>query len=367
MWCTLERRYQVFVSSTYTDLVDERREVIQALLELDCIPAGMELFPAANDEQWLLITKMIDDCDYYLVVVGGRYGSISKNGISYTEREYGYALERGMPILGFLHDDPGGIPLVKSERDAEAIAKLDDFRAKVRRKPVRTYRTPDELGAVVSRSLIKLIKSNPAEGWVRGRFAATPEMNEELSRLRARAAEEDLRRAATEAQESKLLEQFAQGADSVALRYTLKERHPISSPQVDERGVWHTTWDEVFSVAGPVMMDEASEGTIKNAITERIYGQLAAEGRIPTTRERLGCWLDSESFGTVKVQFRALGLIEKGVRKRYARDDSIYWKLTERGDSYLVSVAARKRTDTNTTPLATGDLAQFETVESDQE
>lgn len=49
---TLERRFQVFVSSTYLDLREARGEVMQALLELDCMPAGMELFPAANDDQW---------------------------------------------------------------------------------------------------------------------------------------------------------------------------------------------------------------------------------------------------------------------------------------------------------------------------
>jgi len=217
----LERRYQVFISSTYTDLLDERREVIQALLELDCIPAGMELFPAANDDQWLLITRVIDDCDYYIVIVGGRYGSISESGISYTEREYDYAMSRGVPILGFLHEDPGSIPASKVEANSVAVVKLAEFRRKVKSKPVRTYKTPAELGAVVSRSLFKLIKSNPAEGWVRGQFAITSEMSEELSRLRAQVAEEALRRANVELEISRTMEQFAQGSDRVALHYTI--------------------------------------------------------------------------------------------------------------------------------------------------
>lgn len=42
------KKYQVFVSSTRDDLVDERKSVSQALLESNCIPAGMELFPASN-------------------------------------------------------------------------------------------------------------------------------------------------------------------------------------------------------------------------------------------------------------------------------------------------------------------------------
>jgi hypothetical protein len=69
----MDKRYQVFISSTYADLLEERQEVIQALLELDCIPAGMELFPAASEDQWTLIKKVIDDCDYYMAIVAGRY------------------------------------------------------------------------------------------------------------------------------------------------------------------------------------------------------------------------------------------------------------------------------------------------------
>jgi hypothetical protein len=106
----VEKRYQVFVSSTFSDLQEERQEIIQALLELKCIPAGMELFPAANDDQWTLIKKVIQDCDYYIVIIAGRYGSLGPEGLSYTEMEYRYALEQGIPTIGFLHRDPSLIP-----------------------------------------------------------------------------------------------------------------------------------------------------------------------------------------------------------------------------------------------------------------
>jgi len=102
----MDKRYQVFVSSTYADLQDERQEVMQALLELNCIPAGMELFPAADDDQWTLIKRVIDDSDYYLVIIAGRYGSTGPEGVSYTEMEYRYALKKGIPIIGFIHGDP---------------------------------------------------------------------------------------------------------------------------------------------------------------------------------------------------------------------------------------------------------------------
>src|SRR5580704_15967857 len=70
------KRYQVFVSSKYADLKEERSKVIQTIMELDCIPAGMEIFPAIDDEQFNFIKKIIDDCDYYILIIGGRYGTI---------------------------------------------------------------------------------------------------------------------------------------------------------------------------------------------------------------------------------------------------------------------------------------------------
>jgi hypothetical protein len=120
-----DKRYQVFVSSTYVDLLEERAEVMQALLELDCMPAGMELFPAASEEQWNWIKKVIDESDYYMVIIGGRYGTVSDvTGMSYTEMEYRYALETGKPVIAFLHEDPLKIQSGKSETSAQAKKKI---------------------------------------------------------------------------------------------------------------------------------------------------------------------------------------------------------------------------------------------------
>ena len=149
-------RYQVFVSSTFTDLVDERAEIIQAIWELDCIPTGMEAFVASHESQWSVITRVIDECDYYVLVIGGRYGSVTGDGISYTEREYRYAKSSGIPVLAFVHSNPEQIPSVKVEKDAASQEKLDAFRAEVMKDhPVRKWSSPAELGGLVSRSLVR--------------------------------------------------------------------------------------------------------------------------------------------------------------------------------------------------------------------
>lgn len=123
----MDKRYQVFVSSTFTDLQEERSNVIQSLMEMDCIPAGMELFPSIDEEQWEFIKKIIDDSDYYLLIIGGRYGTVAEDGLSYTEKEFDYALSKGLKVVVLVHEDPQTLPLSKSEADPLLREKLQKF------------------------------------------------------------------------------------------------------------------------------------------------------------------------------------------------------------------------------------------------
>lgn len=170
----MEKRYQVFVSSTYDDLKKERMHLIQALLEMDCIPAGMELFPAADDNQWTLIKSVIDDCDYYVVIIGGRYGSIDpKTDVGYTEMEYDYAISTGKPVIGFIHQDPRSLPVKDCESTDDGRERLYAFSSKVKDKMVQFWTNADELAGKATRSLVKLIKQKPGVGWVRANHAVS--------------------------------------------------------------------------------------------------------------------------------------------------------------------------------------------------
>ena len=135
---------------------------MHVLLELDCIPSGMELFPAADEDQWSLIKGVIDDCDYYLVIIAGRYGSVGPDGVSYTEKEYRYAVENNKPVVAFLHSDPDSIAGKHLEQKDEGKAKLQAFRTLVQQKMCKNWSTPHELGSVVARSLTQLRKKHPS-------------------------------------------------------------------------------------------------------------------------------------------------------------------------------------------------------------
>lgn len=93
-----DKKYQIFISSTFKDLQVERDNIIKAILELYHIPIGMEMFSAEDEDQWEIIRRTIDISDYYILILGLRYGSETSEGISFTQKEYEYAIERKIPI-----------------------------------------------------------------------------------------------------------------------------------------------------------------------------------------------------------------------------------------------------------------------------
>ena len=94
------RKLQVFVSSTYTDMRDERQAAVEAILEAGHIPAGMELFTANDESQWGVIRRWIDESSLFLIILGDRYGTVDeKTGLSYIEMEFNYAKRTGKTIV----------------------------------------------------------------------------------------------------------------------------------------------------------------------------------------------------------------------------------------------------------------------------
>ncbi|MBX3712716.1 MAG: DUF4062 domain-containing protein [Lysobacter sp.] len=160
-------KYQIFVSSTFRDLKEERDQVIKAILELGHIPIGMEMFSAADDDQWQVIAKKIDEADYYVLILAHRYGSTTPEGLGFTEKEYDYAISQRVPVLGFVLDDDARWAASKMEKDATALRRLDAFKGKVRKRLINHWNDQHDLHAKVCTALVKAFESNPRPGWVR--------------------------------------------------------------------------------------------------------------------------------------------------------------------------------------------------------
>lgn len=181
----MEKRYQVFISSTFADLEEERKEVMEAIINLNCFPAGMEMFPAADIEQFEYIKTIIDQSDYYILVIAGRYGSVTEDGKSYTEKEYEYAIEKGIPVLVFVKKDIENIPVNKTDNSPELKERLLEFRKNVmKNRLAKLWDEKMELKYKVSDSLSKAFKMKPRDGWIKGDTPTNTATLIELDKLR---------------------------------------------------------------------------------------------------------------------------------------------------------------------------------------
>jgi hypothetical protein len=340
----MDKRYQVFVSSTFEDLIEERQEIMQALLELDCIPSGMELFPAADEDQWTLIKRVIEDCDYYIVIIGGRYGSIGPSGKSYTQMEYEYALEIGKPIIAFLHKNPEDLPAKKTDIKKDKLEKLDLFKKLVSQKMIKYWSTPYELGSVVSRSIIKLIKNNPAIGWVRGDLLPDKSSTEEILSLRKEVEKLEKELKEIKNKEPEGIEDLSKNKDQIKVRYNFTAYKDSYLDSTKYQSNIKVSWDNIFARISPLLIDETTEKRMKYELGKYIkdltYDDLVINKELKNYSSLQDFSINEEDFNTIKVQLLALKLIVKSDRNRSVKDKSTYWTLTPYGENKMLNLRA---------------------------
>lgn len=185
-----DRKLQVFVSSTYLDLVAERQAAVQAILLAGHIPAGMELFASGDQTQLEVIRQWIRDSDAFLLVLGGRYGSIEPiSGKSYVQLEYEYALDLGKPVFAIVMSDEFQNAKVQAGAQIQDILErqhpelLKPFREAVLSKISKICNTLDQLQLATVHKLSELSDDSNLVGWIRGDGAV--DAKEMLGRLTA--------------------------------------------------------------------------------------------------------------------------------------------------------------------------------------
>ena len=122
----------VFISSTFLDLQDERKEIWKALKKFNVIVKGMEEFGARPEDSLTTCLNEVEQSDIYIGIIGVRFGSIDKSSKkSYTQLEYEKALEFKKPVLIYLMDTENA-KVVASHVDIKNHEKLDIFKAKLK-------------------------------------------------------------------------------------------------------------------------------------------------------------------------------------------------------------------------------------------
>ncbi|MDR3688330.1 MAG: DUF4062 domain-containing protein [Fimbriimonas sp.] len=166
------RKLQVFISSPYRDLIPERQAIVEAVLSAGHIPTGMELFVAGSDSPLELIKKWISSSDVFLLLLGGRYGSLEPtSGKSYTQLEYEHALQLGKPFFSLVMDEE--LLLTKARSDPSAFLELEHrtpylaFKELVCTRHVRFFKNLDDLKYRTVGALREINSSPNLVGWIR--------------------------------------------------------------------------------------------------------------------------------------------------------------------------------------------------------
>lgn len=100
----MKKIHSAFISSNFSSLRNERKEVIDILLDFRILPIGMEHFTVSTNGEFSDLQELIDDSDFFITLMGEKYGSCDSTGISWTEKEYQYALSKDKPIIVIVCD-----------------------------------------------------------------------------------------------------------------------------------------------------------------------------------------------------------------------------------------------------------------------
>jgi hypothetical protein len=325
----MDKKYQVFISSTYMDMKAERQAAVQAVLDAGHIPAGMELFAASDEGQMQVIKQWIDESDIFMLVLGGRYGSIEpESGKSYIQLEYEYAVVTNKPFFALCLSDAAINDKIKL-MGGEAIEKgdskkLNDFRGMVRSKMCSDIEDVKDILIHTPKSIRQLAARRDLVGWVRS--SEVPNIStlvDEISELRA---QNEVLKKNQRNLPSGLSAADANGdASSVDLKemLTLKFSYRLYSGLTlqEKHDVWTGSYESVFVMIGPKLLDEPSDSAVQTYLNAMV-----AEKRNVQNLQ-----VAESDYQLLKLKLVKLGAIE------LRRDGpTINWILTGAGKSRLL-------------------------------
>lgn len=336
----MDKRYQVFVSSTYTDLVDERHSIMLTLMKMDCIPAGMEHFPAADEEQWNFIKRIIDYSDYYLLIIGGRYGSLDNDGLSFTEKEYNYAVEKNIKVVALIHGSPETLTFQNSEQDPALREKLQAFRDRVKTKRlVEFWTNSSELPGKVALGIMNARTMHPATGWVRADRVSNENSLIEINNLRKENSELLLKNNSLE-REIKLKENTELSIGELAsfeseFAFTITGYSKVYNNRNEKRSYPASlTWKEIFFHISPIIITHKNESTVNSAIAECANEKL--DKNISSLKVK------EQDFFTISIQLKAYGLVKIENLKTVQGSMALFWSLTTKGSQLMAQLRVIK-------------------------
>lgn len=337
-----KKKLQVFISSTYIDLIDERQSAVQAVLDSGHIPAGMELFKAGNETQLDTIYKWIDNSDVYMLILGGRYGSVEEKAKkSYTRLEYEYAISKGIPIFSVVLTDNflkrKSIELGdETVYEQKNIDKYKDFKELVLSKIVGMVDDSKDIKIAIHKTLVDFLEDYDMVGWIRSNDVEANvtllQQSNDLTVENKKLNEENIKLQ----EEISLLKANFETDLAFEENVMIQGTHRVyfGNKSQNEKIEKEITWEKMFLLWAPRLTATHHFSLAKRELEYALEDYMGRDFRI-----------NDNLFHTVKIQYSALGLIKYSELITTKGGTAEFISLTPKGSQYLVNSIAIRRSE----------------------
>lgn len=326
----LDKRYQVFISTSGQDMQPERIILAQTLV-------GMGFFSWGLEQRTPLSTafarRQIDDCDYVVILLGSQYGEQSVSGVGYMHLEYIYAVSKQKPVIVFMHDDPDSRDESLHDAKPELREKFKEFRKLLQSEvdQVFTYRTLRDLEMAVRLNMPQMLERYPVTGWVRPQN--TQALHDEIDELKAKIAQMEADAGKSEPDPFLTLPKVSMH-EVFSFEYRM---HAYQDGNFKELKVQKKlTWAELLVILGDTFINPTPEEFFSKRMNEYLNETGLEDARVEMPR--------AHAVARAQMNIRALHSLKLQMRQNdwivpTGRDDRqrLLWQLTSKAQKLMES------------------------------
>ncbi len=326
----LDKRYQVFISTSGSEMQPERIVVSQTLV-------GMGFFSWGLEQRTPLSTtfarRQIDDCDYVVVILGSQYGEQSVSGVGYMHLEYIYAVTKQKPIIAFIHEDPDSRDESLHDEKPELREKFKEFRKIIMQEvdQIFTYRTMRDLELAVRLNMSQILERYPVLGWVRPQN--TQALHDEIEALKAKIVQLETSAGTREADPFLNVQKVSMHED-FAFEYRMYAYQDGNFKELN--AMRRMKWAQLLSVLGSAFINPTPEDFFSKCMNEYLNetGLSDAREEMPRVHAIARAQINVRALHAIKMQMRENDWIVPSGRDDRQR---MLWKVTPKAKRLLES------------------------------
>lgn len=326
----LDKRYQVFISTSGAEMQPERIILSQTLVGMGFFSWGLEQRTPLNTA---FARRQIDDCDYVVILLGSQYGEQSVSCVGYMHLEYIYAVTKQKPIIVFMHEDPASRDPSLHDTKPELQEKFKEFRQLLQQEAdqVFCYRTLRDLEMAVRLNMPQMLERYPVSGWVRPQN--TQALHDEIDQLKAKVAQLERDGGTREVDPFLSLPKVSMH-EVFSFEYRM---HAYQDGNFKELKVQkRLTWAQLLAILGSTFINPTPEEFFSKRMNEYLNeaGLEDARAEMPRAHAVARAQINIRALHSLKLQMRQNDWIVPSGRDDRQR---LLWQITSKAQKLLDS------------------------------